>query len=92
MTSNTWCPQNTTEIYEHVYYGHDSGCDCLDICGRDMSGCYAMHVGTYCTYNQTKYGCREYGGFPAIRQGQFDGKRICGQRGGAAFLNATRPD
>ena len=40
VTADTYCPVNTTEIYEHVWYGHDRGCDCIGVCGYYMDGCY----------------------------------------------------
>ena len=76
------CGVDQREVYEGIWGGNDVGCDCLGICGYDMSGCYMMHVGVGCTYNQTRYGCAQYNGFPAVKMGVFEEKRICGDEGG----------
>ena len=34
------CPDDWTEVYENVWGGQRSGCDCLGICGYYMDGCY----------------------------------------------------
>ena len=57
-----------------------------------MTGCYKINVGYSCTYNQTRYGCRDFGSSPPVQMAQIDGKRICGSLGGGNFLNATRPN
>jgi len=37
-------------------------------------------------------GCVQVDAHTAVRQGQFEGKRICGTRGGVPFVNVTRVD
>lgn len=49
-----------------------------------------MSPGVNCDYNQTIAGCRPVTAMPAVRQGQFFGKRVCGKQGGLPFLNVTR--
>ena len=66
-----------------------------------MNGCYKFNLDVTCTRNQTRYGCRQFGAFPAIRQAQIGNSesssdlnavRVCAKLGGETFLNAVRPD
>jgi len=45
-----------------------------------------------CDSRMLKKKCFQVLANSAIRQGQFEGKRICGKRGGDSFLNVTRVD
>ena len=79
-------------MYSHTWEGNVKGCDCLGVCGYYMSGCNQFHLDVYCTYNQTRYGCREFRSHPPVIMSTINEKMICGTEGGIPFLNATRPD
>lgn len=51
VTHSMSCPSGTKEIYENTWDGSDHGCDCSNICGRYMSGCYKLMVGRSCNRN-----------------------------------------
>ena len=49
-------------------------------------------IGRECNDDEIDNYCQTLPAKPPVQMGQFNGKRICGKRGGTPFLNATRVD
>ena len=85
-----------SEVFTRIWYGLDYGCNCVGVWGPshyDMTDFNnKFNIGMSCTPQMINAGCGTVPPRFPVFQGQFFGKRVCGYRAGASFLNVTRPD
>jgi len=92
VTDDTFCPESHPDlVFDRPFYGTIPGCECYNNYHDYIHNSDAMGLHELCNYNQTVAGCLPAFPIQPIRMGQVKGKRICGARGAAAFINVERP-
>lgn len=87
------CPSDYPDIVmERVYYGSQSACDCRGIQIFGLRGMDELNVGENCNQKQLDKGCKQILPIMPFRMHKFNGKMICGRKGGEPFMTATRPN
>ena len=86
------CPIDTEPVFEKIWSGTREGCYQLDVGSGGKDGKIKHGMGKVMIVEEMP-GCGTIvNPVPSVKMTKFNGKIICGKRGGATFENLVRPD